>query len=66
MKQKKMDLSAALCHIVQQYGVEVFRDHRRVYALLSDLAGGDAQVLKDMQCPKKARKRKKPKKAVKT
>lgn len=44
MKQKKMDLSAALCHIVQQYGAEVFRDHRRVYALLSDLAGGDAQA----------------------
>ena len=29
-------------------------------------AYGDLFVLKDMQCPKKARKRKKPKKAVKT
>ena len=44
MAKKETTAAAALEIIVSQYGIDTFRDRRRAFALLSDLAPGDANA----------------------
>ena len=44
MAKKETTAAAALEIIVSQYGIDTFRDRRRAFALLTDLAPGDANA----------------------
>ena len=44
MAKKETTAAAALEIIVSRYGIDTFRDRRRAFALLTDLAPGDANA----------------------
>lgn len=44
MAKKETTAAAALEIIVSRYGIDTFRDRRRAFALLTDLAPGDANT----------------------
>lgn len=41
MTKNQTDLSDILAEIIQTYGLDILKEHRRVYALLNDLAPGE-------------------------
>lgn len=44
MAKKETTAAAALEIIISRYGIDTFRDRRRAFALLTDLAPGDANT----------------------
>ncbi len=44
MKRNEQKIDNTLTEIVNIYGIDIFKEHKRVYSLISDMASGDSRV----------------------